>query len=1153
MSIGQRTIVAFSSISLALMAACTQYVDVPDVDLRGPEPVAEADRQAVLDAIIPTPTIGATEFVRLPVPRRSVHLPRVGEELSYGLPVTAEMEKLWQASLDKDWAYWEALLDEAAASLPNTPEAEFVLASQRIKTMIHGGRTDDVFREIARLEKIESALFGDNIETLSQYGQVNFWLNRPDEALGYYSRVLRETGDWWLPTFYYAPPENTGNAKRLAGAMLRAYVGMSGTHVMKKDYAAAMAWGELGLDRAMDIVGISHNPIYGIFVETTAYMYEGMAWNLTFYAAARIGVSKDIAANQHLIDAAKAFFDQSGYLWGDIVVDSVVDFVLFDVGLKPRETNAIGPLSEPDYADGAALKAALRVRPGDLIAREDMNLPAPAPGSIQVPGANETNAFGFLVSDALDLANGAYLEGDYNKARATYEAIAEAESDPLKKWHASTQVIKTMIASGQSAKALERLEGNALLEEAFFGTNINARSLRGDAKFWLGDYDGSVADFAQVAAALGDFRAPTLFVFPPQIPHLSLLNRTQFRTYLGVARSLMFKGDYEAALPWAEAAEQLFEETHYSWQHQLYSAYLKIDADMFNSRGVNLAVIGAARLVLDKGADRSEEMFASAKSYLEALNYKAGLTTVDAIQARALLDAGKPGDAAVVAKRAAIFAAQNGHADLLWQIEALRGDALATLGQHREAERAFRNAQDAVDAVSGALASDSSKRQFGIGKEEITRRLANYDIARGDFADAFRDLERGRARAFVDMIAQVRVAGNDNAGAVAAIQSLSTEIRSARVSSSAPGRDGTLERKRIATLMKQRNAKVAALRRRDPELAGALSIDIATLASVQRRLNHGDVLAYALPVQSDENIRFLLIDRTHTRIFETDLTDDALGTALTPFSTDDPLRTAQAQVDAADRVYGGLGLDEWAPSGVTYVVPSGHLYFTPWGALPISSPVVVLPTGGWLTRQTSRRRRAGAALVGDPDLGKEWAALPGAKQEAEDLAKLFKSPALTGDKATIKALRTAVGSGVKILHLATHGIFDGREPLNSAILLSGDGAPERLTAADLFENPLPADLVIMSACDTGLGHVAAGNDFLGLARSFYLGGTHAVVNSLWPVHDKPTQAFMRVFHQELDNSNDLGNAWLAAREHLREQGLPPSIYGAFVLGGAAKL
>ena len=56
------------------------------------------------------------------------------------------------------------------------------------------------------------------------------------------------------------------------------------------------------------------------------------------------------------------------------------------------------------------------MRPGDLITREDMDLPAPAPGSIQVPGANETNAYGFLVSDALDLANSAYLAGEHNKA-----------------------------------------------------------------------------------------------------------------------------------------------------------------------------------------------------------------------------------------------------------------------------------------------------------------------------------------------------------------------------------------------------------------------------------------------------------------------------------------------------------------------------------------------------------------------------------------------------------------------------------------------------------------------------------------------------------------------------------------------------------------
>ena len=57
-----------------------------------------------------------------------------------------------------------------------------------------------------------------------------------------------------------------------------------------------------------------------------------------------------------------------------------------------------------------------------------------------------------------------------------------------------------------------------------------------------------------------------------------------------------------------------------------------------------------------------------------------------------------------------------------------------------------------------------------------------------------------------------------------------------------------------------------------------------------------------------------------------------------------------------------------------------------------------------------------------------------------------------------------------------------------------DGAGQTsLTAARLFEAPLNADVVVLSACETGLGQTTAGDDFLGLARSFYLGGTRAVL------------------------------------------------------------
>jgi CHAT domain-containing protein len=265
------------------------------------------------------------------------------------------------------------------------------------------------------------------------------------------------------------------------------------------------------------------------------------------------------------------------------------------------------------------------------------------------------------------------------------------------------------------------------------------------------------------------------------------------------------------------------------------------------------------------------------------------------------------------------------------------------------------------------------------------------------------------------------------------------------------------------------------------------------------------------------------------------------------------LGQADRQREAAEAIMSGLNLNEGEDRGVLYIVPSGPLYFMPWGALDVNRPVVVLPTGSWLTRPQGHLYAAGSAtVIGSPELGSNWDTLPGAREEAERVGKLYGVNPLLGARATEVAIRKSIGDGVSVLHLATHGLFDPRNPLASAILVSSPDGSSSITAARLFEAPLKADLVVLSACETGLGQATAGDDFLGLARSFYLGGARAVVNSLWPVYDKPTQTYMTVFHQKARNGN-LGQAWLAARDALKAAGLPPSIYGAFILGGSAKL
>lgn len=105
-------------------------------------------------------------------------------------------------------------------------------------------------------------------------------------------------------------------------------------------------------------------------------------------------------------------------------------------------------------------------------------------------------------------------------------------------------------------------------------------------------------------------------------------------------------------------------------------------------------------------------------------------------------------------------------------------------------------------------------------------------------------------------------------------------------------------------------------------------------------------------------------------------------------------------------------------------------------------------------------------------------------------------------------MRREVGNGALIVHIAMHAAFDARPPLKSASYLNAENGAVALTPGSLFENPLSADLVILSACETGFGKAVAEGDFLGLPRSFYLTGDRTVLNSRWPVDDAGTLSFM---------------------------------------------
>jgi CHAT domain-containing protein/Tfp pilus assembly protein PilF len=186
--------------------------------------------------------------------------------------------------------------------------------------------------------------------------------------------------------------------------------------------------------------------------------------------------------------------------------------------------------------------------------------------------------------------------------------------------------------------------------------------------------------------------------------------------------------------------------------------------------------------------------------------------------------------------------------------------------------------------------------------------------------------------------------------------------------------------------------------------------------------------------------------------------------------------------------------------------------------------------------------------------------LPFTRQEAERI--LAAAPA----GANLKALDFRANRGTateaelgqyRYLHFATHGLLDSERPTLSALVLSlvdDSGAPQDgfLRAHEIYNLNLPAELVVLSACQTGLGKEIKGEGLVGLTRGFMYAGAARVVVSLWNVNDKATSELMAKFYQKMLKGGQRPAAALRSAQvemWRQRQWQAPYYWAAFVLQG----
>ena len=125
---------------------------------------------------------------------------------------------------------------------------------------------------------------------------------------------------------------------------------------------------------------------------------------------------------------------------------------------------------------------------------------------------------------------------------------------------------------------------------------------------------------------------------------------------------------------------------------------------------------------------------------------------------------------------------------------------------------------------------------------------------------------------------------------------------------------------------------------------------------------------------------------------------------------------------------------------------------------------------------------------------------------------------ITGQRAT-KAAFLEIAGNYKILHLATHGKADDRIGDNSFLAFSQSASSpssrDWLYSRELYQLRLNADMVVLSACETGVGELQRGEGIISLARGFSYAGAKSVVQSLWNVDDRSTKDMMHYFYTNL--------------------------------------
>jgi len=523
---------------------------------------------------------------------------------------------------------------------------------------------------------------------------------------------------------------------------------------------------------------------------------------------------------------------------------------------------------------------------------------------------------------------------------------------------------------------------------------------------------------------------------------------------------------------------------------------------------------------------------------------------------------------------------------------ALMADIAASTGQRKQADRLYRRAEDVTDGLLVSLPSRQVESSLIGTMSNIYLGHFRLAVEQKNVSEAFHIIESARGRAIADQLRS----GTEATGPKDKItQNARQELNRLQIEllhSVSPSQRKQL----LGRLFETEQVLGPGGESRTEVQEATLQASISRLRTIQRSLRPDEaILEYVL----DKPQSFCLhISRHRTGVTVLPVSLAEVNNLVAAYRID--IAKRDAATASARRLYSALlqPLQIESLKRRLIIVPDGALNLVPFDALMdgadsyvLTSHVVTYAPSATVLNLIRNEKNSGTTTVmflgvgdvpyqpstaGKVDPGAGSTAnpgvggmvdfkgdplpnLPATKEEVTDAAKVFGSSSvlLLGANATEARFKSEPLDHFRIIHIAAHGIASTRFPDRAALVLGQDSARHDdglLQVREIRDLHLNAQLVTLSACDTGAGRLEGEEGIESLERAFLFVGARSVLASLWTASDIYTTSLMARFYQHVAAGQDEGEALRQAKLDLLKEFRGPAtpfFWADFILTGDA--